>query len=106
MSSVQGLQKEVHNIHRRFDHVFGTFRERLREIIIAQPILEENLHEVDCNDLANDKVVKALYVSEYGPIKDHKEYLASMELIIRSLVRELTSKGNEGINDQNSMQAD
>ncbi len=85
---LQKLQADLHSVREKVDRIFGTFRERLKEIIIGQ-MITENSQDFDAKDIANDNQVRAKYISEYGPIKDEAEYFTNMQPIILSLVRDL-----------------
>lgn len=85
-----------------FDHPtsaagFRTFRERLRDIIIGQRIVEGEFLVGDYIDLANDNEVQELYAREYGPIQNHRDYMKSLEPIILNMVRILAPEVQEAI---------
>ena len=88
-----------------FDHHasagdFKTFRERLKEIIIGQHTLESEFLAGDYIDLANDKQVQELYIREYGPIHNHRDYMKSLEPVILNMVRTLAPEVQEAINKE------
>ena len=76
---------------------FRTFRERLRDIIIGQRIVEGEFLMGDYIDLANDNEVQELYAREYGPIQNHRDYMKSLEPIILNMVRLLAPEVQEAI---------
>ena len=76
---------------------FRTFRERLRDIIIGQRIVEGEFLVGDYIDLANDNEVQELYAREYGPIQNHRDYMKSLEPIILNMVRLLAPEVQEAI---------
>lgn len=76
---------------------FRTFRERLRDIIIGQRIVEGEFLVGDYIDLANDNEVQELYAREYGPIQNHRDYMKSLEPIILNMVRILAPEVQEAI---------
>ena len=76
---------------------FRTFRERLRDIIIGQRIVEGEFLLGDYIDLANDNEVQELYAREYGPIQNHHDYMKSLEPIILDMVRMLAPEVQEAI---------
>jgi transcriptional regulator with XRE-family HTH domain len=69
--------------------VYRTFRDRLREIIVGQQIMEGEFLQGDYIELATDKRVQELYVREYGPIQDSQSYMKLMEGTILEMVRKL-----------------
>ena len=110
LDRIRKLEHEVARLRSgesSFDHptsaaVFRTFRERLRDIIIGQHILEGEFLIGDYIDLANDNEVQELYVREYGPIQNHRDYMKSLEPIILDMVRMLAPEVQEAIDKENN----
>lgn len=92
---MKAMQLRLQQIDNKVERVFGSFRERLMDIIIDNNLHTGGMVEGDHNDLALDHKVYDLYVSEYGPIKDSQKYLGDMRPIIVSIINEINNQSRK-----------
>jgi hypothetical protein len=92
---MKAMQLRLEQIDNKVERVFGSFRERLMDIIIDNKLHTSGMVEGDHSDLALDHKVQELYVSEYGPIKDSQKYLGDMRPIIVSIINEINNQSRK-----------